>query len=408
MTLMVRVPYNKGEPSFLTTPRAPILHGYRREVVAIAALKNRRPRNRWCVVGAGAGGQALAGCLALRRQRVTLLNRSPENIEIISQQGGIKVTGELKGFGRLKVATTDPARALEGVKVIMVAVPATGHRWVAAQLAPHLRPNQIVVLNPGRTGGALEFRNTLYRLGVNGVVVAEASTLLVASRLAGPGHVHIHGFKKQVPVASIPAWETARTCTALRRAFPGVVRAESVLETSLGNIGAIFHPIPTLFNAARIESGDGPFDYYRQGVTRSVARVMLSVDRERLNVARALGLELPDLLGWMGQIYGVYRDDLMTALRDNPAYQGIKAPATVEHRYLLEDVPMGLVPMAHMGEILGVPTPCMRQVVEGASLLLGVDLWRQGRDPMNMGIQGLTSQEIVNLAYTGYREELVV
>lgn len=406
MTDMVRVPYNNDTSSVLS-PRVTVLHVYRKEVFTIAKLKYRRPRNRWCVVGAGAGGLALAGYLSLWRQRVTLLNRSWEGIRPIREQGGIRVTGDVKGFARLKTITRDPDEALHGVKIIMVAIPATGHRWAAETLGPHLRPNQIVVLNPGRTGGALEFKSVIEEMGVKGVVVAEASTLLVASRIVNPGQVHIHGFKNRVPAAAIPSWETARTCTALRRAFPGVIRAGSVLETSLANIGAIFHPIPTLFNAARIESG-AEFDYYRHGVTPSVARVMMSVDSERLAVARALGVEVPSVLQWMGQTYGVYKEDLMEALRENQAYWGISAPNTIEHRYLLEDVPMGLVPMAHLGAMVGVETPAIVQMIEASSLLLGIDLWALGRNPESLGIQGLDSQAILNFAHTGHREEMVV
>jgi len=46
----------------------------------------------------------------------------------------------------------------------MVVVPAFAHAFIAEECAPYLRDGQIVVLNPGRTGGALEFRHVLQEM----------------------------------------------------------------------------------------------------------------------------------------------------------------------------------------------------------------------------------------------------
>ena len=47
--------------------------------------------------------------------------------------------------------------------------------------------------------------------------------------------------------------------------------------------------------------------------------------------------------------------DLYEAIRNQTGYRGIKAPSTVNHRYINEDVPMSLVPMASIGRSLGLP-----------------------------------------------------
>lgn len=350
----------------------------------------------------------MAACLALKGHSVSLLNRSRDRIEPIVQTGGIMVSGELNGLARLRVVTTNAELALRGAQVIMVAMPATGHRWVAETLAPHLRRGQVIVLNPGRTGGALELTSVLSQLGAEPVTVAETATLLVASRLIGPGQVHIFGMKKRVRVAAMPALETDRVTGLLRQPFPQFRRAGSVLETSLSNIGAIFHPIPTLFNAARIEDPDVSFEYYRQGVSPAVARVMAAVDRERMEIAAGLGVRVPSATQWLASTYGVAADDLSDALRHNPAYRGIEAPDTLEHRYLLEDIPTGLVPMADLGDLLGVPTPTIRRIVDIAGIMLGVDFWASGRTLARMGLDGLTADDLRGLVHTGDREGLVI
>jgi len=74
----------------------------------------------------------------------------------------------------------------------MVVVPASGHRDIARSCALHLRDGQIIILNPGRTGGALEFHQILNREGCTAdVIMAEAGTLVFASRSTGPAQARI-------------------------------------------------------------------------------------------------------------------------------------------------------------------------------------------------------------------------
>ncbi len=77
---------------------------------------------------------------------------------------------------------------------------------------------------------------------------------------------------------------------ALRPAYPQFIDGVNVLHTGLDNMGAIFHPALTLLNAGRIESTNGDFQFYIEGVTPSVARVLEVLDRERVTVAAALGI----------------------------------------------------------------------------------------------------------------------
>lgn len=110
----------------------------------------------FCVLGAGNGGMAMAGHLAITGCKVNLFNRSEERIRPIQERGGLDVSGEIEGFAALNLVTTDPAQALDNVDVAMVVTPATAHRTIAESIAGHLKDGQVLVLNPGRTGGALE------------------------------------------------------------------------------------------------------------------------------------------------------------------------------------------------------------------------------------------------------------
>ena len=134
---------------------------------------------RYTVIGAGHGGKAIAADLAAKGFAVNLYNRTADHVREIVARGEIDLEYETgtSRCCRLAVVTSDIAEALDDAYVIMVVVPASGHREIARGCAPHLRDGQIVILNPGRTGGALEFRRILDKEGCTAaVIVAETCT----------------------------------------------------------------------------------------------------------------------------------------------------------------------------------------------------------------------------------------
>ncbi|MGE5528174.1 MAG: NAD/NADP octopine/nopaline dehydrogenase family protein [Patescibacteria group bacterium] len=355
-----------------------------------------------CVLGAGHGGMAMAGHLALMGVPVRLYNRSEPRITPIKLTGGVTLSGAVEGFGPIAVATIDPAEAVEGAEVLMVVVPANGHRYIAERVAPHLKDGQIVVLNPGRTGGAFEFRHQLKMQGVTAdVTIAEAQTLIYACRAINPAQVRIFGIKNTIPVAALPGQRTVEVLGVLRRIYPQFVPGDNVLKTSLDNIGAVFHPALMVLNAARIESTRGEFQFYMEGITPSTARILEAVDAERVSVAAALGIRAITAREWLYMAYDAAGKTLFDAIRNNPGYEGITAPIAIDHRYIWEDVPMSLVPIASLGEQLGVPVTTIRAVIYFASLIDRTDYWESGRTTERMGLAGLTVREIRHLALEG-------
>jgi opine dehydrogenase len=354
-------------------------------------------------VGAGNGAQAMAGYLSMQGVPVRLYNRFEEEIVALREQGGVTVEGVIEGFGPLELVTTDPAPVVGWADILMVVVPAFAHRFIAETCAPRLRDEQIVILNPGRTGGALEFSSTLREGGVRArVTVAEAQSLLYACRLLGPSLVRITGIKKRVGLAAFPASETGRVIEALRPWYPQFGAAASVLETSLDNIGAVFHPGTMVLNANRIEAGEA-FGFYRS-MTPSVTRLLEAIDGERLAVARAFGVELDSASDWLERSYeGVVGETLLERIHSNRAYDGIEAPKSLRVRQILEDVPTGLVPLASLGALAGVPTPACRAVADICCTLVDRDFWAEGRNARNLGLWGMSVEEIREFVSSGVR-----
>jgi len=364
-------------------------------------LEREPDRVSFAVIGMGNGGQAMAGYLALRGFSVSLWNRSRGKVDRLKELGGISLKGQVTGFSIPDIITEDLEEAVAGARVIMVTVPASGHRDIARLLSPFLEDGQIVVLNPGRTGGALEFRKVLSDEGCRSdVTVAEAGTFIYASRTVEPGTSHIYGIKHRVPVAALPSLRTMEVVRALRNAYPQFVPAENTLYTSFDNIGAIFHPLPTILNAGRVEGG-AKYQHYKDGITPSVAKVLETLDLERLNIAGAYGIRARSVLEWMKDTYGVRSPNLYAAIQENGSYRGIYAPTTLNTRYLTEDIPFSLVPLVALAERAGVDAPLMRSTITIAGALSGVDYWEIGRKAEDMGISGMTPREILEYVKEG-------
>ncbi len=362
-------------------------------------------RTRFTVIGAGHGGKAMAAHLALLGFPVMLFNRTPERVTAIRLRGGIELEGESgnpSGFGKLAGVTSDYAMALSEAEVIMVVTPSSAHREVAKACAPHLQNGQIVVLNPGRTCGAIEFVKVLRDVDCQAdVTVAETGTFIYAARSDGPAQARIFRIKEAVPLAALPAVNTACVLEALRPAYPQFIDGGNVLKTSLDNMGAIFHPALTLLNAGWIEATHGKFQFYIDGVTPSVARVLEALDRERVTVAAALGIRAQTALEWLRMAYDASGSDLNEAIHNQPGYYGITAPTSLNHRYIFEDIPMSLVPIGALGECFGVSVRAIDSIVRLACIVHGTDYFRRGRTLDKLGIQGLSVGELTEYVERG-------
>ncbi len=352
---------------------------------------------RYTVIGAGHGGKAMAADLAAKGFTVNLYNRTAERINEIALRGEIDLEYEngASRCCRLAVVTSDIAEALDSADVIMVVVPASGHRDIARSCAPHLRDGQIIILNPGRTGGALEFRQILNREGCTAdVIVAEAGTFVFASRSTGPAQARIFRRKNAVSLAALPAMRTGHVLETVCEAYPQFIPVPNVLHTSLDNMGAIFHPALTLLNAGWIERTKGDFQFYIEGVTRSTAHVLEVLDRERVTIAAALGIRARPALRWLRDAYSAKGETLYEAIQGNPGYQGIKAPRNLRHRYIFEDVPFSLVPLASLGAQFGVDTWAADAMIRLACVVHGTNYFERGRTAEDMGLKGLRVSEV--------------
>lgn len=350
---------------------------------------------KYAVLGAGNGGQAISGWLAMQGHEVWLYEIIKEKVDVLAKTKEIRLCGEIEGVGKLANVSMDVHATVKGADVIMVVTTANAHAAVARDIAADLVDEQIIILNPGRTGGALEFKRALDACGCKArVYVAEAQTLVYAARLVEDGVVNIIGVKDKVLLSAVPATDTQHVLDVINPVYPCLCAADNVLRTSLENIGAMFHPCVLMFNAATIER-NSVFWFYRD-MTPKIADFIEKFDRERLAVGKAYGVELLSVSDWISYAYpGTPGETLCEKMVNNPAYHDIKSPSTIFTRQLTEDIPTGVLPMMELGEVAGVPVPLMRSMVEICGSLLDIDFRKKGRTLEHLGLAGKSKEEII-------------
>lgn len=360
------------------------------------------------VLGAGHGGAAAAADLTRRGFDVRLHARRADRIAEIRQRGGIDVRGIYDGFVPLENLTTDIRAAVDGADLIMLVVPSIAHDHYAAELAPLVKSDVPIMLNPGHTGGGLHFVTALRAAGCKTpVTIGETVTLTYICRLAAPTTVEIYSYTKNLGFAALPGKKTAELHARLAPLFPELRSASSVLETGLANINAIFHPPGMIMNAGWIEHTNGGFLFYAEGVTESVGRVVTAVDNERLAVAKALGVPATPFLD-IFHAAGLTTEgarasgSVARACRESAPNKTIKSPSSLAHRYVSEDVGFGLVAMSALGRIAGVPTPVIDAQVTLTAAATGIDYWRDGLTLERLGLQGLDAKALLKRVEDGF------
>src|SRR5947208_1224134 len=320
------------------------------------------PETTVAIIGAGIGGVYLAAELGVLGCKLRLHDLDDSRLVDIRTRGGIDVDGPNGGFAAIERVTTDLAAAVEGVDIIIIVTGGNAQETVAASLSPLLRDGQTILLIQGNTGGSLVVRRALDRAGCRASIdIAEMDNYPYSCWRLGPTRIRPIVHKKFLQVASFPGSRIDAVFARLAPLFPEAVAAPTIISTGFTNANAMLHVANCVANAGKIDRGE-TYKFYAEGVTPAVARLYQAINAERVAVAAALGAEVPTLEDWFEQVYGVRGADLsetcqlLTTNSDGP-YQATGTPASWTHKYIAEDVPVGLMPMQAPGPAAGVPTP---------------------------------------------------
>lgn len=353
---------------------------------------------RVTVLGGGNTAFSVAANLTLAGASVTLceLSQFQEMVAPIRGSKQVLLSGvAYQGVATLDRVTTDFGEALAECELALIIIPAYGHRAFAEACCSHLRQGQVVVLMPG-TLGSLEFAKILRARGsAEGVILAETDTAPYVCRKLTPSSAHIWGVVDGLGLGVFPSSAGRRVKELVSPWFPGVRLYPNALACGLAALNPIVHPAGVLLNAGRVEYSRGEFYFYEEGVTPGVCRLIYAVDRERLAIAKSLDVELTPVDEAFHEAGFGPRGDLWATVNGSRMLTALRAPGSLETRWLTEDIPYGLATWAKLGEQFGVACPVMRALVELTSKIIETDFWKCARTLEDLGVAGMDKQAIL-------------
>lgn len=215
-----------------------------------------------------------------------------------------------------------------------------------------------LLLAPGGFGGVLRVRQLFEDWGLTPPIVVETTGWLGSGKIETAGALRITARKRNLPVAGLADTDTNEAARVFNQFWPDFVTSDLV-TTSLSNINTIGHPAIAIANATRMENGE-PYELWRAGYSRAVSNLMEAIDLERVAVVDALGGDSASLLEWMHRLYGeegFNGPSLDEALSTFEYYQdgGNLGPASLDDRFLSDDVPFGVAAFEALAKELKLP-----------------------------------------------------
>jgi opine dehydrogenase len=358
------------------------------------------------VLGGGNGSFAAASDFALQGHDVRLWRRDAAQVAAHRAAGSRILLKDSNGRHDVGLAlvTTDIGEAVNNVELILCPAPAFAQPDIARQLAPHLHDGQVVFLPPA-TFGSMIFATAARDAGNRAkVCFAETGTLPWLTRKHGPFDVAITIRAKRLPVGVFPLESAHHALDVIGRALAGVIEpCGDALSGALMNAGPIIHPPLIVMNAGPIEHFER-WDIHKEGTQAAIRRVTDALDAERMAVREALGYGSPHFplahhYAKEGEIW-MYGRGSHDRLTDSGDWR--ERLVLTEHRYMREDLKLGLSFLVSVAELAGVATPLARSFLGIGGAICGEDFLKSGRTLQNLGFGGFDRTRLQTLLRKGF------
>ena len=364
------------------------------------------------VLGGGAQGHFAAACLTLAGKDVNFYEHPQfeATFKAVLESGTVEITNrtlERTERARLHKATMDIEEAISDVKLIIMAIPSYGQELFFNTMIPYLKDGQVVVMICGNFGSLRLHKLLSEKAPECKVTLAETNTAPGGAGVTTPGAVSVGwGFgpwlgpesyvnmkPRKGRICALPA-RNLSDLEEFRKLYPVYSPVRNVLVVALNNQNFIMHPIATILNAGRVEYSKGDFRLHREGHTPSVLRVEECVRDEVYAIASLLG-------GSDTFIAKGYIEFFSNYYQARPAEYSSVDPQTLDHRYITEDVPYGLIPISELGKKLGIATPLIDSFIEITSTIIQEDFRKTGRTLEALGLDQLNKDQMIELVEEG-------
>ena len=356
------------------------------------------------VLGGGNGSLTMAGDMSLAGYNVRMWTAFPEEFKTLYKTKSVKLRGlGRQGDAKIDLVTRELGEAVSDAQVICCPTPAFTQADVAKILGPHLEDGQILFLSPGSLGsflcGKIFNENGCWK----DIAIAEPGTLPYLTRKENDDEVLVSGHAVKLPVGVFPAKKTDCTISALQELFPAIHAVENALSIALLNVGPIIHSALMLLNTGPIEHFES-WDIHNEGTTKSVKKLILAHDQERIAVREALGFTshhypFADHYDENSENEWMYGRKGHTDLVKSESWREV---LTFDYRYIEEDVKCNLALLVSIGDLCGVETPIADSLLKLIGVIVGDDFAKTGRTLSNLGLSGKGIGEITELLKEGF------
>jgi opine dehydrogenase len=348
---------------------------------------------RIAVLGGGNGAHACAADLAEKGHEVRWWRRDAAALPA----KGIITLKDAQGERAVTVARpcSELGEAVRGAELVVMPDPAFTQQDNAVRIAPHLGDGQVVFLAPGTFGSYLMSRIVRETGNRTQFAFAETGTLPWLARKHGSSSIAITARATRLPTGIFPARLTTESLDTIKAAFPAIEPVEDGLSAALMNAGPIIHPPLILMNAGPLEHFER-WDIHNEGTQPAIRRVTDALDAERIAAREALGYRAPHFP--LADHYRADGEEWMYGRRVHKKLTDSKdwreRIVLTEHRYMREDVALGLAFLVSVCEWAGVACPVARGLLALGSAVLGRDLRATGRTMESLGLSSRSVMQV--------------
>jgi len=380
------------------------------------------------ILGGGACAQTFAAEFSLTGYEVHLYELpelAVESLGDVLKSHRIEIGGKQLNFkwfrrtgvAKVDVVTTEITEALKGAGLLIVAIPAKGHKAFFEKMIPCLEDGQVISIFPDNFG-SLMLKNMMREKRINiNVMIGGWSSMPYGVRIIEPGKLDCIIRIRNLLCDALPNTDGDKFFEILKGipAFDGAVelkRGDTIIGVDLSNPNPAVHIPGSILNVGAMEVSEmegilgipsGKYSMYKYGMSPAVSRVQLAFYQEERRIADAMGIKIiehrEDQFFWKGSIMGI---EYWVPFAD-VVLPPIVGPDSVEHRYFTEDIPVGAVVRYNLAKKLGVEIPITESLIRLGSVICKRDFLKEGISLKELGIEDLNKEQIIRYVRDGVR-----
>ena len=348
---------------------------------------------------AGAGSIALGTAALLAENGHDPMLWSPSGKGTKGLEDGVTAEGALEMTFAPRISTT-AEKLVEGNDVLVIALPAYGHKSVMDAIAPFVRDGQHIIVSSHASLGAIYLKRLLEDRGISAPITAWGTTVVTGRRQNGPV-VRVNTVRSRVDLCTVPDTQSEDALAMCQRLFGDRFQSRSgLLAISLSNLNPQNHLGIALGNITRMERGEA----WSQGqnVTPKVGRLLEQLDLERLAIAEALDLKVKTIFEHFHLSFHVPVSSISEMNQQMHAQgNGGTGPATADSRYVTEDVPYGLQLTAVLGRLVDRPAILHEAGIEIFSAMYDRKFAQENELLQALDLERYSLDDLQNAARTG-------